>query len=660
MRRRRHRAQRSWSSRRIAAVVSAVVVVAGLGIGTGMSYAGQSTEAAGPNSNCSLVVPPNPLSAKGLATPYQLVATTGRQGACHEADAAQAAFVQATVVDPATGKVSVYDPLVIDQGTKPAVAPVVPALPKNAAVGIWFGFNGDNLTLKNAQGSLRAGACVNGLGNSIFTQFAYCNAPGFFAAANAAIKAGKLKVPPLGRGKDGNACPTTRDFTIVDQDQSDNVTSAYLIRGNKVAQDTAANVAKLPNATVQVNGSDNLLLVQFVDQAVGCKPFEAPDLADNGTMTTSLGLDELQAAAAQGNPVALVPPNDPMAEVNGNGNLAKLNLYRQGVDMLPLRQAGNLAATYCQSMVDLQPKRLQQDRNLTQQVASPDPGAGNSLFTFLAQRLSASFGNLGCGELIKTGDPVKLTVKNGVAVDASFVGLGGNGGGGKGSGNGANGGRPQGGGAAPTPTATATSKPTATPSARPTATSTSKPTATSTSKPTATSTATAGGATVKDAFTPTASATSHRTTTSPTAGHAVATTHTAAAVRPAAVVRPTATATRQPRSAGETQGGGTSTQTGETGAPAGGGATSPSTGSYVAGDGVVGSSVPAPTATTVEQSRLAAGEVPVTKNSGFLSTVGAKAPALIAGSVAGGVVLMLVVAFFGPAARRRRSGDPSY
>ena len=649
MRRRRYRAQRSWSSRRIAAVVSAVVVVAGLGIGTGMSYAGQNTEAAAdPNLNCSLVVPLNPLSAKGLATPYQLVATNDRRGACHEADAAQAAFVQASVVDPVTGKVSVYDPLVIDQGTKPAVAPVVPALPKNAAVGIWFGSNGDNLTLKSAQGSLRAGACVNGLGNSMFTQFAYCNAPGFFAAANAAIKAGKLKVPPLGRGRDGNACPTTRDFTIVDQDQSDNVTSAYLIRGNKVAQDTAANLAKLPNATVQVNGSDNLLLVQFVDQAVGCKPFEAPDLADNGTLTTSLGLDELQAAADQGKPVALVPPNDPMVEVNGDVNLAKLNLYRQGVDMLPLRQAGNLATTYCRSMVDLQPKRLQQDRNLTQQVASPDPGAGNNLFTFLAQRLSASFGNLGCGDLIKTGDPVKLTVKNGVAVDASFVGLGGNGGGGKGG----NGGRPQGGGASPTPTATPTSKPTAT--------SSSRPTVTPTSKPTATSTATAGGVTVKDAFTPTASATSHRVTASPIAGHTVATTHTDAAVRSAAVVRPTATATRQTRPAGGTQGGVTSTQTGKTGAPAGGGPTSPSAGSYVAGDGVAGPSVPAPTATTVEQSRLAAGDVPVTKNSGFLSTVGAKAPALIAGSVTGGVVLMLVVAFFGSAARRRRSGDPSY
>jgi hypothetical protein len=30
---------------------------------------------AAPNPNCSLIVPANPLSAEGLATPYQLVAT---------------------------------------------------------------------------------------------------------------------------------------------------------------------------------------------------------------------------------------------------------------------------------------------------------------------------------------------------------------------------------------------------------------------------------------------------------------------------------------------------------------------------------------------------------------------------------------------------------
>jgi hypothetical protein len=52
------------------------------------------------------------------------------------------AFVQATILDPATGAPSVYDPLVITQGTTPADAPTVPALPANAVMTIEFGFNG--------------------------------------------------------------------------------------------------------------------------------------------------------------------------------------------------------------------------------------------------------------------------------------------------------------------------------------------------------------------------------------------------------------------------------------------------------------------------------------------------------------------------------------
>src|SRR3954453_15706231 len=95
MRTRRYRRPRNWSNRRITVVVSAAVALGALAIGTGMSYAGQNgtgaaVPAADPNPNCSLVVPANPLSAKGLATPYELVATNRRQGACHEADPAQA------------------------------------------------------------------------------------------------------------------------------------------------------------------------------------------------------------------------------------------------------------------------------------------------------------------------------------------------------------------------------------------------------------------------------------------------------------------------------------------------------------------------------------------------------------------------------------------
>ncbi len=69
-------------------------------------------------------MPARPLSAQGLATPYQLTGTNGASPAasgCNMANAANlGAFVQATILDPATGKLSVYEPLVITQGTTPA------------------------------------------------------------------------------------------------------------------------------------------------------------------------------------------------------------------------------------------------------------------------------------------------------------------------------------------------------------------------------------------------------------------------------------------------------------------------------------------------------------------------------------------------------------
>src|SRR5579884_3626195 len=112
------------------------------------------TLADGDNMNCTLVVPPHPLTAQGLATPYQLKATNDDDGPCHESNKAQAAFVQGAIFNPTTNQISVYNPLVIDKGTKPAVKPVVPTLPANAVVALWFGFNGTNLTLQSSQNSL--------------------------------------------------------------------------------------------------------------------------------------------------------------------------------------------------------------------------------------------------------------------------------------------------------------------------------------------------------------------------------------------------------------------------------------------------------------------------------------------------------------------------
>jgi len=384
-----------------------------------------AASSADPNPDCTLIVPKNPLTAAGLATPYQLVATDAGMGACHESNTVQTAFVQAAIFDPATSTISIYNPLVVDRGATPAIAPLVPKLPANAIVAIWFGYNGGNLTLVPSQaGDLANNSCVNGSRGSVFGQYAYCNAPAFFTAANAAITAGKLAVPALGTAKDGRACPTVRDFFVVDQDQSDNVQTQYLLtRGGRTAQFNAANMAALRGATTLTNGSDNRLASVALDGALGCSAWKVPDLTNPGTTAPSLATDELSARVNQRAPVAQIPIGDPMAQVDGNSSRTKVNLYRAGVDQ-SLAENFNDADTarYCREIVRTAPARIfnSTTKAFLVNAASPDDGAANSLFTFLAQRLVAAYGLLDCKNLIGQSLPITLTTNNdGVTTNAT-------------------------------------------------------------------------------------------------------------------------------------------------------------------------------------------------------------------------------------------------
>lgn len=378
-------------------VCLALIVPASLGVV--FFSAGAAPRPAPPavtNQDCTIIVPTHPLTARGLATPYRLMATDRAAGPCNETNSNQSAFVQATIIDPATGKLSVYNPLVIDNNSTPAVPPVVPDLPANAVVGIWFGFNGNALLQRSSDPT-----CVNGLPGSPFGQVSYCNAPAFFAAAHDAINRGKLTIPALGKGKDGRPCPTVRDFGVVDQDQSDNVTATYLTTPDgRTAQDTAAasaRIAQLGTGSARFgNGSDNRLLDRFIDPALGCTPFTAPDLANGGAPVTSQALNELQAAAHQAPPVALVPMNDPMTQDNGQPSVAKTNAYRAGVDQPPLDTLTALGngAKYCDSLLAIAPDRLRRDKLFTRTAPSPDPAMG--LFDFLVARLKAAVSTLGC------------------------------------------------------------------------------------------------------------------------------------------------------------------------------------------------------------------------------------------------------------------------
>ena len=91
------------------------VAIIGVGVMVVLPKLSASHAAAALNPNCTIIVPPNPLSAQGLATPYQLFAPdAAANGPCNEANAGQGAFVQATIYNPATGAFSIYSPLVID------------------------------------------------------------------------------------------------------------------------------------------------------------------------------------------------------------------------------------------------------------------------------------------------------------------------------------------------------------------------------------------------------------------------------------------------------------------------------------------------------------------------------------------------------------------
>src|SRR5258706_3370709 len=244
------------------------------------------------NMDCSIIVPANPFTAEGLATPYQLTATDEGNGPCNEANPAQSAFVQAAIFDRATRQISIYNPLVVDAGTQPAVTPVIPTLPANTVVAIWFGFNGNNLTQQaptDAPNTLADSHCVNGTHGSVFGQFSHCNAVAFFAMANHAIDGRLLHVPRRGLGNDGRACPTVRSFSIVDQDQSDNLPVTYLVTTDgSFAQHTALNAVNLTGAQKFGNPRDNGLLDRFVDPALGCTPWKAADLADPGQSVPAL------------------------------------------------------------------------------------------------------------------------------------------------------------------------------------------------------------------------------------------------------------------------------------------------------------------------------------------------------------------------------------
>jgi len=403
--------------------------------------------------NCILEIPNDPLN-KGLFTPWFVSSDINSPVRCSQKVPVTAVFVEATILDTDTGNLFVYYPLVVDKGDTPAIDPIKTPLPPNNVVTIHFGTNSESVQLvtknkhKVSKGdscdsiasmhsmtvsdlkvlnpklkcvslqkgieidvsdNLLPGNCVNGNGDKgdLFGQFAYCNAENFFKKANEMIANGLITIPEF-LDKNGEKCPTVRNFAIIDADQSDNVLSSYILTTDlKVAQNTVENNQNLNVLLIADNGSDNRLLNKFYNPAIGCKSFVAPDLLEPLITRSSLALNELQANSAFLNEQkALIPGINPMALVNNMQNLDKVNAYRIGVNQPLLKELSKQNdIEYCQAYENISLLFFTKYRNELELSPSPSLIAEN-LLNFLVFRYFNSWRTLTCNILLNKNSAI--------------------------------------------------------------------------------------------------------------------------------------------------------------------------------------------------------------------------------------------------------------
>ena len=78
----------------------------------------------------------------------------GREYKAYGFNKLRAVFVEAAIINPKTGNMRLYSPLVLNDDDPIAAAPVVvPTLSPDDVVGLWFGGNGGSTNLVNAPGT---------------------------------------------------------------------------------------------------------------------------------------------------------------------------------------------------------------------------------------------------------------------------------------------------------------------------------------------------------------------------------------------------------------------------------------------------------------------------------------------------------------------------
>ena len=418
--RRRGRNGRGRNNRtaRIAVPVTAAVALSlGVGVFVAASSGGpakvhaaaasssQGVTSSAVNTDCDIIVPAHPLTAKGLATPYQLTghadSSPGASGCQMINSVKLGAFVQATILDTRTGALSVYDPLVVTKGTRPAVAPggAEAAQPRRH-------HHRHRLQRRDPPPGRRdAGRAPPGPLHRRRTGLALRAGvvlqrprllqgglrPRALRAAGHPVRR-DFQEDGRDRGRAGNGpgLPDRAQLLMVDQDPSDNVTTAYLLNPatGRTAQATAAD--KGAHAARQDAGQRQRQRPhrQLPRPGARLHPVGSARPGEPRRDDHVPGARRVARRRYEPKNAALIPENDGMVtDIGGNIDLAKANLYRSEIGQ-PLvnkrTQASSSPQMFCQNLINIQTPFLAANERVLAAAPSPVPTAGDTLYTFLA------------------------------------------------------------------------------------------------------------------------------------------------------------------------------------------------------------------------------------------------------------------------------------
>jgi hypothetical protein len=117
-----------------------------------------------------------------------------------------------------------------------------------------------------------------------------------------------------------------------------------------------------------------------------------------------------------------MPGGDPMTQLAGNDDRAKVNEYRRNVDQPVAESYDDIdTARYCRQMLRIAPTRLLNNKKVLSAIYTPDAGAANNLYNFMGQRWVASYQILHCQTFINIADPISVTTNAGGVTTATMI-----------------------------------------------------------------------------------------------------------------------------------------------------------------------------------------------------------------------------------------------